>query len=688
MLDRFGIHRVLEPEGAVPVTSWKMDNSRELDPREARISIERIHVEKTSFQQICNQCAYDESKMIQRFTDIIEKRGKLHNPFTETGGMIYGRIEEMGSVFERERRYSIGDEFLCLVTSTAIPIYIEKIEEIDFNYGQLKVKGYGIIFQDTTAYKEPVTTDLKYTMAALEEAGSFYGIAKLAVNSNNIAIIAKDMISAMLYGSVIRKVQAETSHIMVIMDYDNYGTIPQEQVEEVLLTYADEVVFTDVRNAIGSYEKLAKKTEPMDLVINCDDKTGTETLSIFLCKNNGTVYFTTLTNNYSESILIAESMKKQIYASDLDQYFEGYDSFTARILRETKSELDKVNELYRKFAESNGISARTAKVMEHYKENRAEDFIYSSPRTSEMVEEAINIAKYDCNVIIQGETGTGKEKVLQLIHKNSARKDKPCIKVNCATVQENLAESEFFGYEEGSFTGASSGGKKGYFELANNGILFLDEIGTLSLNMQSKLLRVLQENQFYRVGGTRQINVNVRVICANNVNLLSLVEQGEFREDLYYRLNICQINVPPLRKRKEDIFVLTKEFLARYNRKYNTEKMFSEEGYAVLTRYNWPGNVRELENAVHRMVINSKDNVISAIDAGKMVYQNAYDENIIDVKDESYQGKGLDFEAIMEEQERKLVTYALKTEGTTRKAAASLGITQAKLMRIKKKHNL
>ena len=688
MLDRFGIHRVLEPKGAVPVTSWKMDNSKELDPRESRISIERIHVEKSSFMQICNQCGYDESKMIQRFRDIVDKRGKLHNPFTETGGMIYGKIEEMGSVFEQERGYKVGDEFLCLVTITAIPIYIEKIEEIDFNYGQLKVKGYGIIFQDTTAYKEPVTSDIKYTMAALEEAGSFYGISKLVENKNNVAIMAKDMISAMLYGGVIRRVRGKECNILMIMDYDNYGTIPQEQVEEVLMNYADKVIFTDVRNAIGSYEEIMGEVEPMDLVINCEDKAGSETFSIFLCKNKGTVYFTTLSNNYSASILIAESMKKQIYASDLDQYFEGYDKFTAMILHETKEQLDKVNDLYRKFAESKGISPRTAKVLDHYRENKSDDFIYASAITGEMVEEAINIAKYDCNVIIQGETGTGKEKVLQLIHKNSARKDNPCIKVNCATIQENLAESEFFGYEEGSFTGAASGGKKGYFELANNGILFLDEIGTLSLNMQSKLLRVLQENQFYRVGGTKQINVNVRVICANNVNLLKLVDQGKFREDLYYRLNICQINVPPLRKRKEDIFVLTKEFLARYNRKYNTEKMFSEEGYAVLARYDWPGNVRELENAIHRVVINSKENVISAIDASKMVYQNAYDENLIDVKDKAYEGRGLDFEAIMEEQERRLVSYALKTEKTTRKAAASLGITQAKLMRIKKKYNL
>ena len=158
--------------------------------------------------------------------------------------------------------------------------------------------------------------------------------------------------------------------------------------------------------------------------------------------------------------------------------------------------------------------------------NRIEDFVFMSPVTANLVDNALNVAKYDCNVVIQGETGVGKERVLDLIHQNSERKGKPCIKINCATIQENLAESEFFGYEKGSFTGASSNGKEGYFEMANNGTLFLDEIGSLPLAMQSKLLRVLQENSFYRVGGTKAKNGNVRVICANNIPLKQLGDEG------------------------------------------------------------------------------------------------------------------------------------------------------------------
>lgn len=178
-----------------------------------------------------------------------------------------------------------------------------------------------------------------------------------------------------------------------------------------------------------------------------------------------------------------------------------------------------------------------------------------------MIEKVLNIAQYDCNIVIQGETGVGKEKVFNLIHQNSPRKGKPCVRINCATIPENLAESEFFGYENGAFTGAQKDGKEGYFEMANNGTLFLDEIGSLSLTMQSKLLRVLQESTFYRLGGTEQIKINVRVVCANNVPLKKLIEERKFREDLYYRLNICLIEVPPLRERQEDIECLSEAFL-------------------------------------------------------------------------------------------------------------------------------
>ena len=311
-----------------------------------------------------------------------------------------------------------------------------------------------------------------------------------------------------------------------------------------------------------------------------------------------------------------------------------------------------------------------------------------SPVTGEVVETALNVAKFDCNVIIQGETGTGKERVMDLIHQNSSRRGKPCVKINCATIQENLAESEFFGYEKGAFTGAQAGGKQGYFELANNGTLFLDEIGSLPLSMQSKLLRVLQENSFYRVGGTELKTVNVRVICANNVPLKKLVDEGSFREDLYYRLNICLIEVPPLRKRPEDIVCLAEAFIKKYSQKYGAEKTFSQEAFDALCRYHWPGNVRELENTVHRLYITAREEEIDGQQVDDLLNDSFYDDLVIDLKKELRGMEVIDFNQIMDEQEKKLIAYALKKEKTTRKAAEFLKIPQPTLARKKVKYGL
>ena len=688
MRDTFGLKRVLQPRGAVPVTAWRVDNHRDISPDEARIRVERIHIELDSFQQICSQCEYDESKVIQRIMDIIDKRGKLHNPFTDSGGMLYGRVEEIGSRLAEQCHYRAGDEYLCLVTLTALPLYIESIDKVDFNYGQLIVKGYAIVFEDTMFFDSHFDEDIRYLLTGLQEGGAFHSISCRIEPDMSIAILGKDLLTAMLYAGVVRNKLGDRCRLLMVMDDEAYGSIPEAEVKQVLKECADQVVFVDVRNPVDSFNEAIKAMGQMDMVVNCIDKLGAETLSIFMCRNKGTVYFTGLANGYIKALLVAESIRKKIHAVDLDQYSADEISFTVSILKKVSRELDLVDQLYSKYSFRQDLRSGKVKLFSQYEDSQIDDFVYASHVTEEMLEEIINISKYDCNVIIQGETGVGKEKVMQLIHKNSGRNDKPCIKVNCATIQENLAESEFFGYEGGAFTGAQSGGKKGYFELANNGILFLDEIGALSLAMQSKLLRVLQENQFYRVGGTKQINVNVRVICANNVPLMRMVETGDFREDLYYRLNICKINVPPLRERREDIYVLTKEFLSRYNKKYGVLKEIDENGCAALQSYNWQGNVRELENTIHRIVVSSKENMISGLDIEAMLNQNIYEDNILDAKGKFRREGKINFDRVIEEQEKKLVSYALKKEGTTRRAAEALGITQAKLMRIKTKYRL
>ncbi len=224
------------------------------------------------------------------------------------------------------------------------------------------------------------------------------------------------------------------------------------------------------------------------------------------------------------------------------------------------------------------------------------------------------IAPRNVTVLIQGESGTGKEIVAKLIHFNSPRREGPFVAVNSAAVPRELMESELFGHEKGAFTGATET-RKGRFELADGGTIFLDEIGDMDVGLQAKLLRVLQEKEFYRIGGKEPIRVDARIIAATNQNLEKCVEQGRFREDLYYRLNVVSINIPPLRERKEDIVPLSEYFLERFVEEMGVERrMLSREALAALKSYNWPGNVRELENVLRRAVLLSSSVVITPED--------------------------------------------------------------------------
>lgn len=222
------------------------------------------------------------------------------------------------------------------------------------------------------------------------------------------------------------------------------------------------------------------------------------------------------------------------------------------------------------------------------------------------------IAPSSGTVSIYGESGVGKEVVARYIHSHSRRKDKLFLPVNCAAIPVELAESEFFGYERGAFTGARQNGKIGFFELASGGTIFLDEVGELPLVIQGKLLRVIESGQVTRIGGGKPIDVDIRVLCATNRNLREMVAQGKFREDLYYRLDVIPLNIPPLRSRKEDIAPLAQIFLRESNRKNGFHKSFSPELLAAFQEYDWPGNVRELRNMVERLVIISPQDVIGA----------------------------------------------------------------------------
>lgn len=215
-------------------------------------------------------------------------------------------------------------------------------------------------------------------------------------------------------------------------------------------------------------------------------------------------------------------------------------------------------------------------------------------------------------VLIQGESGTGKELVAKAIHNTSSRKDYRFMEINCAALTESLLEAELFGYEKGSFTGAAAAGKPGLFEVANKGTVFLDEIGEMSISLQAKLLRVLQERRFKRVGGVNDIDVDIRVVASTNRNLEEEVKKGTFRKDLFYRLNVLPINIPPLRERNDDIIILTKHFIQKFNTEFvKNIRQISEQTEKMLLSYEWPGNVRELRNVIERAVLLANGDTLS-----------------------------------------------------------------------------
>ena len=291
------------------------------------------------------------------------------------------------------------------------------------------------------------------------------------------------------------------------------------------------------------------------------------------------------------------------------------------------------------------------------------------------------LAPTDATVLIIGESGCGKEIVAKELHNLSSRNNSNYMKINCAAIPDNLLESELFGYEKGAFTGANLKNKQGMFELTSDGTLLLDEIGEMPLNLQSKLLRVLQEKEYMRLGGQQSIKVNTRIIAASNRDLLKMVAQGHFRMDLYYRLNVVPIYVPPLRERKEDISLLSNHFLEYFNSKYSKSKFFTDDGIILLENRQWLGNVRELMNSIERLVIICNADQLDAAIL-KTLITSPEEAFIPEVENSN------SLEKMVSDFEKKIIENAIQTHKTTYKAAESLDINQSTLYRKAKKYHI
>ena len=337
-------------------------------------------------------------------------------------------------------------------------------------------------------------------------------------------------------------------------------------------------------------------------------------------------------------------------------------------------DLDELDLMIERIIENRNLKSENQILKNQLKEKfKIDSFISQSPKMEEVLSVASRAADSRATVLITGESGTGKEVLAKSIHYVSIRKDKPFVAVNIPALPETLLESELFGHEKGAFTGAEKS-KKGRFELAHEGTIFLDEIGDIPINLQVKLLRVLQEHQIEKLGSTDTVNIDVRIIAATHQNLEQKIKDGSFREDLFYRLNIVSLNIPPLRERKEDILPLIEHFIEKYSKENGRENLsLSKETVDTLIKYNFPGNVRELENIIERAVVLSRGNTITVNDLPNVV-KGFKAEKEIPANEETTLIEQV------EELEKKLIFDALtKSNGNQSQAGRLLGLTERNL---------
>lgn len=330
-------------------------------------------------------------------------------------------------------------------------------------------------------------------------------------------------------------------------------------------------------------------------------------------------------------------------------------------------------------------------VIDKYREAQKRDkmkrqngtVIFESQEMVQLMSVLDKVAKTDATVLLLGETGVGKDVFSRLIHERSPRHDEPFFKVDCSAIPENLIESELFGYESGAFSGANSKGKPGLFEMADKGTLFLDEIGELPLSMQSKLLRALQDQELIRVGSTKVRKFNVRFIAATNKNLEEEVKNGRFRSDLFYRLRVAVLQIPPLRERQGDIIPLACLFFERYNAKYKKEVAFTKEFCQAFQKYKWPGNVREMDNFIQSLIVTRDKEILDVSDLPHYMLSDSLNVSSSSMSNES---KSLD--ELMSDYEKNLLKNALEINGSVAKVAKLFKVDRTTIFRKGKKYSL
>ncbi len=691
MNNSYGMKRVIEPKYVLSTSAWKVDNNREIYPNELRVSIKNLHLESTSFKQIRIESNNNIDRIKDRIIDIVIKRGKLHNPVTDTGGLLFGTVEKIGEEYDNKKGLRVGDEIICNASLAAIPLYISRITKIDMAYNQVEVEGYAILFNEFPIVRKPEGVPLNLLLFAFDESGTMYTISSCARGKKNFLVVGSNLLTNTLFGFAIRKVVGPDARIVCLLDNKSEVMLKGKSIELLLNNVFTEIYYVNILRPMECIKSL-NMDALFDLSVNCADIPGAETINIMATKSGGTVFFANLINNYNIALYLTEAVSRQLDIRCADGYLEEYDEFDIKIVQDLAPFLERAVVTEIKVEDNIAYPlgrARKGLELSGYRKSLVEDFICESRAMAMVLEEILSVAKYDCNVLITGDTGVGKEKIATIIQKNSNRKMQSFVKINCAAISDNLIESEFFGYEKGSFTGASVAGKKGYFELADNGIIFLDEIGDLPQDLQAKLLRVIQDGEFYRVGGTEPIKTNVRILSATNKNLEKLIEEKRFRRDLYYRLNVFPIRVPNLDERKAEIPSLVEYFMGKYAEKFGIKRMIGDDALTYLKECSWPGNIRELENVVQRLLITSKGDTITVLDVMKELHADLFDKISVNYDEASFEDTNLiNLDDMVGGFEKNIIQYACEKHGSTRKAAKSIGISQTQLIRKKKKYNI
>ena len=362
--------------------------------------------------------------------------------------------------------------------------------------------------------------------------------------------------------------------------------------------------------------------------------------------------------------------------------------------------IDTINDFYNEAMTRGTISTFSGPGRDEGLSGSRDDIVAESDAMKELLRVAREISDFDTSVLISGESGTGKEVIAQYIHSHGRRAGREMVVINCASLPENLLEAELFGYEKGAFTGASATGKKGLIEEADGSTMFLDEINSLPIALQGKLLRALETKTIQRIGSTSLKKVDFRLVSATNEDLWKAVEEKRFRADLFYRLNVIPLEIAPLRERKDDVIPLALHFLSHYNKKYTKSKTFAGNTMQEMRNYDWPGNVLELKNFVERSVVMSAGDYIEITNIQGIAASHdrrvGFDHRSAPPQSYGVQmpiyqqlwGKGLSLQEYLERCEREYVQYALTTYKSSYAAAAALGTSQSSIMRRKRKYSL